>query len=260
MSNLTPEYINENFPIVAVEVYENGVMEIIRESKLQTIEKKKKGNRKKVTELSKKSLTRLAFLASVNSQRFKTMLTLTYGIEYPMSGIKAKKDLNRFLVSFRRLVHQEYYLWFLEFQKRSAPHFHILSSAPTPTPEKRRRAAEIWLRSSKVPNVSYTSLKTGNRLNQQIAMMEFNCSTDGFWEPIRSKEGAKRYITKYALKTAQKSVPPAYSDVGRFWGCSRSCSNPVGLKIEVSEDDMRNYINTNVERLKGWDVIPKYIF
>lgn len=253
-------WINKNYPVKAVTVYENGVIEVRRISMLGPQKESQKGNRTGITELSKKSLMRLAFLCSVNSHKFGSMLTLTYGAQFPIDGKIVKSDLNRFLTAFRRMAGCKDYVWFLEFQKRSAPHFHIMSNHPAPSVSQRARAAIIWVKATKTPDIPYTSLRSRKRHSLQTAMLEFSQGSPKFWEGLRSRDAAKRYALKYCLKPEQKTVPKLYSNVGRFWGASRSCSKVEGLTIEVSEEDMRKYLNQNVKRLADSLVIPKFIF
>lgn len=52
-------------------------------------------------------------------------VTLTYGRKYPSARV-SKKHLKAFLERFRRLAPDSCGFWRLEFQKRGAPHFHLL--------------------------------------------------------------------------------------------------------------------------------------
>lgn len=82
------------------------------------------------------------------------------------------------------------------------------------------------------------------------------------WQEVREQDGAKRYALKYALKTYQKTVPEQYQDVGRFWGNSRDVKPTGGIEIDITEDELREWIerhNPDVnERLPV--ILPKYIF
>lgn len=253
-------YINDNYPITGAIVYEGGVIEIVRGNRTLSGEHTPRKGQNTVKKLSQKSLNRLAFVCCVNSGKFHSMLTLTYGMEFPINGGQAKDDLNRFLVWFRRKFEKPSYVWFLEFQRRGAPHFHIMSSVFPPTPHDLRLTAEAWVIATGASDTLYSSLRDRKVRNQRVAMMEFSAQNSEFFAPIRSKDGAKKYVLKYALKTRQKVVPEMYSTVGRFWGNSRDCGNQGGLKIEVTESDIRRYLKTNVERLDGVLVVPKYIF
>ncbi|MEO6846558.1 MAG: hypothetical protein ABI443_04130, partial [Chthoniobacterales bacterium] len=56
----------------------------------------------------------------------RSMMTITYPKEFSSDGRKVKKDLKRLLNWIRRNIPGTRGLWFLEFQMRGAPHFHIL--------------------------------------------------------------------------------------------------------------------------------------
>lgn len=253
------DILNSIYPIKSVIVYEGGVMQVKRES-CANGKKPPKGERKAITYLSQSSLNRLAFVVTVNCSKLKSILTLTYGIQYPLSGRKVKADLNRFLVRMRRKYKALLYVWFLEFQKRSAPHFHIFLSLPHPSLVQKRQMAIDWVESQKLEGAEYSRVRDRKLFHVKQSVFNFHKTKPEVWEGIRSPEGAKRYAVKYALKTEQKEVPPMYSDVGRFWGCSRQLSNPQGLEVEITQDELREYLWREDHRLKKWDVLPKYIW
>jgi hypothetical protein len=83
------------------------------------------------------------------------------------------------------------------------------------------------------------------------------------WENIRLEDGAKRYALKYALKTRQKEVPVDYSDVGRFWGCSRDVSvsaREVSWETDCSEWDARKLAELSGRDMSNWENLPRDIF
>lgn len=90
------------------------------------------GRRGVISEFSRQSRKRLldkfARLNPVSvrgSRSVGLFLTLTYPGEYP-SPIEAKRDLDVFLKRVRRRFPGASGVWRLEFQKRGAPHFHII--------------------------------------------------------------------------------------------------------------------------------------
>jgi hypothetical protein len=86
--------------------------------------------------------------------------------------------------------------WFLEFQARGAPHFHIFC---TWSPNK-EWVAKTWY--FIVGSEDDRHLRAGTRV-----------------EFIRSgRAGTISYASKYAAKQEQKDVPSDYENVGRFWG------------------------------------------
>lgn len=198
--------------------------------------------RAQITTFSRASRQRLAFVASNTAVVFKTMITLTYPNAFPSDGILVKKNLKAFLRFSRQHLfprpagdRQPSYLWFLEFQKRGAPHIHLLLSAKMPRTVRsvrtlRDRVAAAWCRI--VDSGDPAHLQAGTRT-----------------EAIRVKDGAARYAVKYAFKMRQKTVPSDYRNVGRFWGHSKDVT-PVPLEvIKCLEDDVRDL-------LKDWDYAP----
>ncbi len=188
--------------------------------------------RGEVVAFTKKSRQRLAFVASNTSIEFLSMLTLTYPRDYPSDGRLVKKHLNSMLGRLRRKYAPLDYLWFLEFQKRGAPHMHLLL-----TPDIRRSDQE-WASST-----WYKLVKSGDRKHLAAGTN---------WETVHTPNGAKHYAVKYAMKMAQKHVPKGYRDVGRFWGhSSRVKPKPVIEGIPVmGTDDLRHL-------LAQWDYVDK---
>lgn len=147
------------------------------------------GLRSEVQLFSGKSKTRLRRFLQNTPHQYRVMITLTYGMEYPASGCVAKSHLKRFrqLLLNHKLV-PESVCWFLEFQNRGAPHFHLLSTDFIPF----MAVAWLWHWSSGAPLDTATNVKRMTR-------------------PVR-------YAVKYAKKATQKDVPEQFQDVGRFWG------------------------------------------
>ena len=156
---------------------------------------------------------------------YTQMVTLTYPFSYSIDGKEIKEHLRRFLQEMRREnvrwcnLHsgrpKEFSaFWFLEFQERGAPHFHILCTwAPM-----RDWVAETWYRIVNSEDVRH--LSAGTRV-----------------EYLRhGRKGAVSYASKYACKMEQKIVPGNYLNCGRFWGvCGRR--GTLSAATFVSEAD-----------------------
>ena len=89
--------------------------------------------------------------------------------------------------------------------------------------------------------------------------MKFN-SHEKFWEPINEEDGAKKYVTKYATKTEQKTVPPNFKMVGRFWGCSRDIPSNGGQFVAASESKIRFLLAMRGVKQDTWEFLPKFIW
>lgn len=209
------------------------------------------GKRGEVTELSINSRNRLAFVASNADCRWASMITLTYGAQYPDNGRDSKRDLNAFLTALRRTVGKGLkYLWFLEFQARGAPHYHILLSV------EYNADIAVKLINAWVDIVSGYVEQDADKENIE----KFNRHKGGtdFWQNARSLSGLSHYAVKYATKTQQKSVPPQYANVGRFWGCSRNLVEYVGEEYIGGQQYTELLIDVLVR--KGLRGAPKFIF
>lgn len=146
---------------------------------------------------------------------YKYMVTLTYPFCYPTNGRDTKEHLRRFLQELRReyaryaaserLPDNFSCFWFLEFQERGAPHYHLFTTWCPNNKWVSRRWYEIC------GSEDERHLHAGTRC-----------------ELLRQGRSATiSYASKYANKQAQKDVPEGFSDVGRFWGV-------VGMKFTVS--------------------------
>lgn len=140
------------------------------------------------------------------------------------------------------------YIWFLEFQRRGAPHFHVLLSI-LPYTAIREELAHRW------------SKLVGKDAEERYKVYKVH-KHPRTWEEIRHIGGAERYIAKYAAKQNQKKVPDWYKGVGRFWAASRDVkqSIPQPIEIDVGEDELRGILHTDRHPATSWDVLPKFIF
>jgi len=141
------------------------------------------------------------------------MVTLTYPGEYPSDGAAVKEHLRRFLQEVRREVARSSFIlsgtkpfsafWFLEFQARGAPHFHIFLNY---CPDKDWVASQ-WYEIVNSEDIRHFHAGTRTELLRH------------------GRAGTISYASKYANKCEQKVVPEGYENVGRFWGVcgSRHC-------------------------------------
>ena len=189
-----------------------------------------------VVKFSYKARQRLAFVAANSPVEFHTMITLTYPAVFPSDGKTVHANRHAFLEFCRRDFGTPFYLWFLEFQRRGAPHIHLLLDWPMP----RRRELVTGLR-NRVAFTWYRIVGSGD---------EKHLSAGTRTERLRSSEGGARYAVKYACKMRQKVVPVQYQNVGRFWGCSRAVIPRPEAIVRCTEDDIRAL-------LEDWPYAPK---
>jgi hypothetical protein len=161
------------------------------------------GTRSDVTHFSASSGQRMRRYLRECFVDYSAMVTLTYPGIYSANGGIVKEHLRRFLQEVRRQYIRDKYdpdlfsaFWFLEFQERGAPHFHIFF---TFLPDKNfisRKWYEI------VDSEDERHLRAGTRTEVLH----------------RGRAGTISYASKYAAKAEQKAVPDGYLKVGRFWG------------------------------------------
>jgi hypothetical protein len=177
------------------------------------------------------------------------MFCLSYPGTFPTDGRQVKADLNRWLTWFRRRVKGVPYFWFLEFQQRGAPHIHIYLSA---------KAGELPHREMATAWAGFISGDDRDTWDKVFAVHSHAKQLQDF----RARDGYIRYAAKYALKTRQKTVPPMYQNVGRFWGASRVVKDsvPEGDLIPIDDRSIEEHLYQTGHRAAQWDVLPKIIF
>ena len=184
-------------------------------------------------EWSDKSRKNLAFVASNTDVEFMYMITLTYPSEFPTDGHTCKRHLKGFLNWMRdrsKACNQPKpeYLWFFEFQKRGAPHFHVILDCDVEQITTKSKVSKKWYKI--VGSGDERHLQAGTRV-----------------EVLRSSDGGKRYAVKYAMKMQQKSVPEGFRNSGRFWGNSKGVApKPLGWAQVDGDEDLAQLI-------KGWE-------
>jgi hypothetical protein len=140
-------------------------------------------------------------------------VTLTYPKEYSENYQDWKRDLDTFGKRFMRRFPKGAYIWKLEFQKRGAPHYHLLVWGV--------KYADLleWVSSNWFHTVGSNDQKhllAGTRV-----------------EKIRSYKGVMAYASKYMTKEENKA------GVGRFWGVIGRSNLPVArmMRLNLSREE-----------------------
>lgn len=184
-----------------------------------------RGRRGEICELTRDSLLRMTFVAHNTAVTFDTMITLTYPKDYPSDGKAVKYHLKRF-IRWARQYGMNTYFWFMEFQRRGAPHFHIFTRG-TKLHRMKKEVSKKWFEIVGSGDVKH--LRAGTRV-----------------ERLRRPDAAGRYAAKYASKPYQKKIPDGYRNVGRWWGHSKDVK-PVPIQtIEIESWDEL------IELTNGW--------
>ena len=264
MSRFTPAEINRYFPVIGVVVFPGGV-EVQRGCNVSFGVMKKNGLRGVIKVVNKRSMNKLALLVRSCGVTFRSVMTLSYGVNYPLSGRQAKRDLNHFLVASRRIFGEFEYVWVMEFQQRGAIHFHLACTLAPPTEMDRVLFARCWQGISTPFSWSYCRLDTrkaywqrGGEFWTDDTVFEVHAHRKS-WEAVRKYDGVGRYFAKYANKLRQKKVPDSLVDVGRFWGHSRGAKMPDGERYWGTDGDVRELALQSGRDLSQWEVLPKII-
>jgi hypothetical protein len=207
--------------------------------------------RGKIEYLSADSRRRLALLAGNCSVSFRSFVTLTYPAAFPCDGALVKRHLHAALAALRRKCPGVQYIWFLEFQRRGAPHFHAFLDASLPSP-----LGPMARRSGRVRKEVFVHWPWQDWLSRR--WFEIVGSGDpqhlaagAAWERVEKEDGAARYVAKECYKTFQKFVPEGYQDVGRFWGASRGVSLVEERSVVCHSGDMRAIFDKQAFRDDG---------
>lgn len=175
-----------------------------------------RARRGRVREFSKRSRRRLMQEARDFEQlgiRPHYMQTLTYPGSFEVvvrDGRQAQRHLKAFRKRLERYFEREGIsrwggLWFEEFQRRGAPHFHILlwgaGIEAIDIKAFQKWTAQAWADIVNHPDEhEYAKhVKAGTR-TEKLHEQDF------------------RYAVQYMQKAEQKRVPEGFRNVGRFWG------------------------------------------
>lgn len=202
------------------------------------------GTRGKILEFSEKSRGRLCEFAHETTAELKQqgikpgfMLTLTYPGDWRSvapDGRAVKRHLDkmerRLKRYFERLDMDFSALWFLEFQKRGAPHFHLIMwGARLTLSDSQLRAAQTDLRIAWAEVVGHADPIHHERHKRRGVGFE------------RMRKGHLGYAAKYAKKMKQKAVPDEFANVGRFWGFwKHKTAVPDVLELTLTYEQLQN--------------------
>ncbi len=212
--------------------------------------------RKEIKKMTKASLIRLMFVIQCTEANFMSMFTQTYPKHFPRDGKIVKTDVNCIANKFREWGLT--YLWFLEFQRRGAPHIHWLLNTGAITPRLRASFGLFW--TMRIANSEWflDSCPSAVYSQEVLKMAKFNINEKA-WEVLRSPDGARGYVMKYASKEKQKRVPSHFENVGRFWGSSRSVM-PEGVEFDTCESEIEKWLIEHNHPAASWELAPPYVW
>lgn len=159
---------------------------------------------------------RKRMLQLLNKLEFERIafVTLTYPAEFPQDGGEYKKHLRRFRARMERKYPKIRVLWRLEFQKRGAPHFHLLLfDAP-------------FLCKYCLSYDWYKSVGSGDRRHLRRGTNIKGVASRGENGKIIS------YVAKYAAKPLDPEVVSDERWTGRYYG-RWNVETPAPIEIEI---------------------------
>lgn len=199
-----------------------------------------RAKRSAVTLFSRASRLRLLQkMATIKGNGLKSVfITLTYGQAFP-SPREAKRHLDNFMKQLRRKHETVSGFWRLEFQRRGAPHFHmVLFGLPFVAKD------ELAARWAKIIGADYWDY-SGDEVRQPFTRIEL----------LSSHKHAARYVAKYVAKVGGDdggfniaSYLTAEGDfihpvtgincgsIGRWWGVFNATALPLAPLVEILVD------------------------
>lgn len=179
--------------------------------------------RGEITGFSRASRKRLIELMHQLEFKDALFVTLTYPKEFPQDGRIFKEHLRVWRERLQRSFGKLRVIWRLEFQKRGAPHFHLLLlDAP--------RVDKDWLSQS-----WYDVVGSGDPLHL-LAGTNINLVTGA-----KERKLVMFYVGKYLGKADQADAPKGVTHVGRYWGCWNVKAKP-GAVLSLTASEAHNLV------------------
>ena len=234
------EFVYDSAPVVGFRVMKNDVVTVRAARFPDELAARLEGcgPRGQIEYLSGKSRRRLSLVAGNSEVVFRSFITVSYPAVFPCDGKRVKRDLAALLKSLRRRCPGIQYLWFLEFQRRGAPHLHLFTDHALPEP-----LSEMQRKSGRVRKVCRVNWESQDWISDRWFEIvdsgdEKHRAAGAAWEVIEKPDGAARYVAKESYKTFQKQVPKDFQNVGRFWGTSRQVTPEEGRMVHASREEM----------------------
>lgn len=175
------------------------------------------------TSFSKRSRLRLIkTLCKLQSSRLHQphFVTLTWHHSWDTSRECIQGSLNQFLTEFRRDWPGSHYLWRLEWQRRGAPHFHLIIWAEKGRDEHDTYDLHEWCR------------ETWHRIADPKSGAHHTHGVD--CRQVTSWREAYRYVCKYTSKL-DNVASPEYK--GRRWAKDRKLPTEPVITVALTSDE-----------------------
>jgi hypothetical protein len=213
------------YKVSTIRAYQRDI-KIQKQTLRSEVKRQRKGKvGRKIVAFSKASRRNMKFkLRNVDLGKKPFILTLTYPNTFPSSGreVKAHWELMRKWLIYRKLAG----FWFLEFQRRGAPHIHVLLTGYIDDSLVKKH----WIKIIKASAEDVEKIMSYSRNGAHV-------------EIVRNAERCQlSYACKYAAKMEQKNVPEQFLDVGRFWGFFGGLKLVEILEWSATEQELAYYL------------------
>ncbi len=167
---------------------------------------------------SRRRLQRLLAVIDQERQAVPLFVTLTYPGEFPADPAVCAAHLR----AFRARMHRKYgrfaAVWRKEYQKRGAPHYHLLLFLDRPPDELRPVVSQLW----------YEVVASGDQRHLRAGTQVVE---------VKSWRGARGYAAKYMgkLESSQPDTgSPSFQglgNTGRLWGVWYRALLPITAEV-----------------------------
>lgn len=219
------------------------------------------GRRGVVREWTRQALYRLRHVVANCQVQFACMVTLTYPAEWTRDGKAVKAHFRAFSKRLKRKFPEVAGVWFMEFQLRGAPHYHILLNLKIwemgklvertrrhNKLGKRKYRTVVWVQEM-LSSWWYDIVESGDEKH-----LRAGCAV----EVIEEENGAIRYTASHASKPHQKRIPIDYQDCGKLWGVIGGV-RAVPLEI-IPCDSSEIFAVLGVEAMSSQGRVKKYLW
>lgn len=192
--------------------YENVDGKIKKKSNRNYTPTRKKGDIKGFSKSSRRRLLKKVNKVDYKNRKMPYWITLTYPNRFPTDPEEYKADLDTFFKRMKRTFGEVEYLWKLEFQKRGAPHYHLIVFLPE------RNVKLTYLRKWISANWYAVAQRFWDEKDEKHLRAGTNC------KEIENYRQLIAYVSKYLGKVDQQAETKT---TGRVWGSSKNWGDHI---------------------------------
>lgn len=212
-------YLNSKFTLI---LFNNSLRLESTNKKISCafVPERKKNDIKGFSQNSRRRFVKQLAHINLNFYASPLFLTLTYRNTLPKDSNELRTQLNLFLTKLRRMNTKFHYVWRLEFQKRGAPHFHLILF-----PFQNVRKQDVCKYENDIRLAWRSTLKSWDS-----SMQKYSVRLD----KLEGRRNVFSYISKYATKPDETESSTYF---GRRFGFSSDINlNPL-TSAKLSDRD-----------------------